>query len=149
MPSPDGCLINAMAETASMVGKCRAITTARLLTSSGKLLSRASSIRKPPAHSSALVLSTGMVMIDSRGSRTDIASLGGIARAATVFPFLVSFLGSKHSCDLSPPPKESVGTPRQFARNRYVHDAAVFERDRSAVFATHVKSMLVKFKNSV
>ena len=47
-----------------MVGKCRAIVTACCLIASGKLLFRASSIRKPPAHSSALVLSSGIVIAD-------------------------------------------------------------------------------------
>lgn len=46
----------------STVGKCRAITTACRLTARVKFSSRASSIKKPPAHNSARVLSTGMVM---------------------------------------------------------------------------------------
>lgn len=45
-PSPDEC--RAICETSSMVGKCRAIATARCLTAIGRLSSRASSIRKPP-----------------------------------------------------------------------------------------------------
>ena len=40
-----------------MVGKCRAMETARLLRSSGSPLSRASSIRSPPAQTKALDLS--------------------------------------------------------------------------------------------
>lgn len=59
-PSPDGC--RAMCETSSMVGKCRAISTARCLRASGKLSSRPSSTRKPPAQRRALVLSCGIVI---------------------------------------------------------------------------------------
>lgn len=45
-----------------MVGKCRAIVTARCLIASGRLSFRASSMKKPPAHRSALVLSSGIVI---------------------------------------------------------------------------------------
>lgn len=47
-----------------MVGKCRAIVTARCLIASGRISFRASSMRKPPAHRSALVLSSGIVIAD-------------------------------------------------------------------------------------
>jgi hypothetical protein len=64
--SPDECLRNAIDETSSIVGKCLAMVTARRLTANGRLSSRANSIRNPPAHKSALVLSSGMVIANPR-----------------------------------------------------------------------------------
>ena len=61
-PGPAGCRNLVMCETSSMVGKCRAIATARCLTAIGRLSSRAISIKKPPAQRSALVRSCGIVM---------------------------------------------------------------------------------------
>lgn len=53
-------------ETSSIVGKCRAMVTALRRTGSGRDSSWAMSIRKLPAQSKALVLSSGMVMADPR-----------------------------------------------------------------------------------
>lgn len=70
-PRPVGCRNLAKNATSSIVGKCRAITTAFCLTARGRPSSRASSIRKPPAHNIARVLSTGMVMEISRMSEQE------------------------------------------------------------------------------
>jgi hypothetical protein len=79
-PSPDECLNTAIEDTSSMVGKCRAIVTARCLVASGRLSSRASSIRKPPAHRRALVLSSGIVIPDSLlDAGLDVACLRVVA----------------------------------------------------------------------
>lgn len=73
----------AISETSSMVGKCLAITTARLLTSMGNLSSRASSISKLPAHSKALVLSSGKVIPFPLDTCCTEASLTVVAWPAT------------------------------------------------------------------
>lgn len=65
MPSPETCRELAIAVMSSIVGKCRAITTALRLMSAGSLLSLATSIKKPPAQSKARVRSSGIVICDS------------------------------------------------------------------------------------
>lgn len=81
-PSPVGCRNTAMEATSSMVGKCLAMATALRLTSNGRRLSRASSIRNPPAHSSALVRSTGMVMAHLTEICVETACLRSMSRVA-------------------------------------------------------------------
>jgi len=81
-PSPEGCRNLAMQATCSTVGKCRAIATACCLTASGRLSSRASSMRNPPAQRSALVRSCGMVMTHLAKTCAKLACPRFVSRAA-------------------------------------------------------------------
>lgn len=67
------------------------MTTALRLMSTGNLLSRASSIRKPPAHSRALVRSSGMVIVDPLDAGVREASFRAVAQVAIMFPLRIRY----------------------------------------------------------